>query len=84
MTVCWVESINYKSEPISSNLDKYSITYRVFTMAKIIENVLVVKVSKLVKDGMDENLIPQETQQALEQVAQELLGESVIVEVERA
>lgn len=53
-------------------------------MAKIIENILVVKVSKLVKEGADENLIPEETQQALEQVAQELLGDSVIVEVERA
>jgi hypothetical protein len=53
-------------------------------MAKIIENILIVKVSKLVKEGADDNLIPNETQQALEQVAQELLGDSVIVEVERA
>ena len=53
-------------------------------MAKIIENILIVKVSKLAKEGADENLIPQETQQALEQVAQELLGDTVIVEVERA
>lgn len=53
-------------------------------MAKIIENILIVKVSKLVKEGADQNLIPEETQQALEQVAQELLGDAVIVEVERA
>lgn len=53
-------------------------------MAKIIENVLIVKVSKLVKEGADENLIPAETAQALEAVAQELLGDAVIVEVERA
>jgi hypothetical protein len=53
-------------------------------MAKIIENILIVKVSKLARDGSDENLIPAETQQALEQVAQELLGDAVIVEVERA
>ena len=53
-------------------------------MAKIIENILIVKVSKLVKEGADQNLIPEETQQALEAVAQELLGEAVIVEVERA
>ena len=53
-------------------------------MAKIIENVLIVKVSKLTREGADENLIPEETQQALEQVAQELLGDAVIVEVERA
>lgn len=53
-------------------------------MAKIIENVLIVKVSKLAREGADENLIPEETQQALEQVAQELLGDAVIVEVERA
>lgn len=53
-------------------------------MAKIIENVLIVKVSKLAREGAEENLIPAETQQALEAVAQELLGDSVIVEVERA
>ena len=53
-------------------------------MAKIIENILIVKVSKLVKEGADQNLIPEETQQALEAVAQELLGDAVIVEVERA
>ena len=51
-------------------------------MAKIIENILIVKVSKLAKEGADENLIPQETQQALEQVAQELAGAGVIVEVD--
>ena len=53
-------------------------------MAKVIENVLVVKVSKLVKEGADENLIPQETQQALEQVAQELAGAGIVVEVQIA
>lgn len=53
-------------------------------MAKIIENVLIVKVSKLVKQGADENLIPEDVQQSLEAVAQELLGDAVIVEVERA
>lgn len=52
-------------------------------MAKIVENVLVVKFSKMVKDNESDQiaLINPETQQALEQVAQELVGESVIVEV---
>ena len=54
------------------------------TMAQIIEENIVIKVSKLVKTGAGENLVPEETLQALEQVAQELLGESVIVEVEKA
>lgn len=53
-------------------------------MAQIIEENIVIKVSKLVKNGSGENLVPEETLQAIEQVAQELLGESVIVEVEKA
>ncbi len=53
-------------------------------MAQIIEENIVIKVSKLVKSGTGETLVPEETLQALEQVAQELLGESVIVEVEKA
>jgi hypothetical protein len=52
-------------------------------MAKIVEDVLVVKFSKIVKDSESEKqvLASHEIQQALEQVAQELVGESVIVEV---
>ena len=53
-------------------------------MAKIIENVLVVKVSKLVRDNSDQNLLPGEVQEQIEDVLQELLGSDVIVEVERA
>ena len=53
-------------------------------MAKIIEEAIVIKVSKLVKNGTGENIVPDETLQALEQVAQELLGDSVVVEVEKA
>jgi hypothetical protein len=54
-------------------------------MAKIVEDVLVIKFSKLVKDsGLTEsNLATEEIQSALEQVCQELLGEHVIVEVEK-
>ena len=52
-------------------------------MAKIIEENIVIKVSKLVKQGSDESLVPAETVLALEQVAQELLGDAVIVEVEK-
>ena len=53
-------------------------------MAQVLEENIIIRVSKLVKKGSDENLIPNETLQALEEVAQELLGNSVIVEVEKA
>lgn len=53
-------------------------------MAKIIEENIVIKVSKLVKAGGDENLVPDDVLKALESVAEELLGSAVIVEVERA
>ncbi len=54
-------------------------------MAKMIEDVLVIKLSKLVKDsdGAD-HIVNDEIQLALEQVAQELAGSGVLVEVERA
>ena len=53
-------------------------------MAQVIEDTIIIKVSKLVKSGTGESLVPEETLLALEQVAQELLGDSVIVEVEKA
>jgi hypothetical protein len=53
-------------------------------MAQVLEEAIVIKVSKLVKNGSGETLVPEETLQALEQVTQELLGDSVIVEVEKA
>lgn len=55
-------------------------------MAKIVEDVLVVKFSKIVKDSDSDTggLIGSDVQAALEQVAQELVGESVVVEVVRA
>lgn len=53
-------------------------------MAQILEENIVIKVSKLVKNGGGETLVQEDTLVALEQVAQELLGEGVIVEVEKA
>jgi len=52
-------------------------------MAKIIEDVVLIKFSKIVKDnGKDQAQIAgPDVQQALEQVAQELVGEGIIVEV---
>lgn len=53
-------------------------------MAKIVEDVLIVKFSKIVKDneGDEKTVIAsRDIQQALEQVAQELVGDSIIVEV---
>jgi hypothetical protein len=55
-------------------------------MAKIIEDVIVIKFSKIVKDSDVEvsALAGTDVQQALEQVAQELVGSGVVVEIERA
>lgn len=54
-------------------------------MAKIVEDVLVIKFSKIVKDGKSEtpSIISSDIMAALEQVAQELAGDTVIVEVEK-
>jgi hypothetical protein len=54
-------------------------------MAKIHEEIVVIKLSKLVKESGDSpSLASPETVAALEQVAQELVGDGVIVEIERA
>ena len=51
-------------------------------MAKIVEDVLVIKFSKIVKDSEEGSTIAgSDVQTALEQVAQELVGDSVVVEV---
>lgn len=53
-------------------------------MAKIIEDVVVIKFSRIAKDTeTDISVINKELQSALEQVAQELVGENIIVEVEK-
>ena len=60
-------------------------TLRSIIMAKIIEDVLVIKFSKIVKDSdTGSSIAGPDIQQALEQVAQELVGESVVVEVVQA
>ena len=53
-------------------------------MAQIVEENIIIKVSKLVKNGTEVDLVPMDTIQALEQVVQELVGDGVIVEVEKA
>jgi hypothetical protein len=55
-------------------------------MAKIIEDVIVIKFSKVVKDSESDatGIAGPDLQQALEQVAQELVGDGVVVEIERA
>lgn len=54
-------------------------------MAKIVEDIIIIKFSKIVKDSESDSaeLVSGDIQSALEQVAQELVGEAVIVEVER-
>jgi len=52
-------------------------------MAKIVENLVVIKFSKIVKDNEEGSSIAgPDILAALEQVAQELVGSSVVVEVE--
>jgi hypothetical protein len=52
-------------------------------MAKILEDVVLIKFSKIVKDAEKDqaSIAGPDVQQALEQVAQELVGEGIIVEV---
>lgn len=54
-------------------------------MAKIVEDIIVIKFSRIVKDNAESApAVPDEHIAALEQVAQELAGDSIVVEVERA
>lgn len=54
-------------------------------MARMLEEVIVIKLSKLVKDSDTTDTIADgDVQAALEQVAQELAGSGVLVEVEKA
>jgi hypothetical protein len=53
-------------------------------MAHIIEENIVIKVSKLVKQSNGEALVSDDTLTALASVAEELLGNGVVVEVEKA
>jgi len=54
-------------------------------MAKVHEEVVIISVSKLVKDHETPGVfITEEIRAALEQVAQELLGNSVVVEANKA
>jgi len=53
-------------------------------MAKIISEKIVISFSKIAKDSdSGASVVSEEIQAALEQVAQELVGETVVVEVER-
>ena len=52
-------------------------------MAIVHEEILIIKVSKLIKETADKpQLINSDTKLALEQVVQELVGTDIIVEVE--
>jgi hypothetical protein len=55
-------------------------------MAKIVEEVVVIKLSKLVKENTEHTglIASNEVCESLEQVAQELAGDGVVVEVVRA
>ena len=54
-------------------------------MAKIVEDVIVIKFSKIVKDSEEGiSVAGPDIEAALEQVAQELIGDGVVVEVVKA
>jgi len=55
-------------------------------MAKIVEDVVIIKFSKIVKDHDKDSaeIASAEIQAALEQVAQELAGEGIVVEAVKA
>lgn len=55
-------------------------------MAKIVEDAVLIKFSKIVKDSEKDHshIATQDVQQALEQVAQELVGDGIVVEVVKA
>ena len=54
-------------------------------MAKIVEDVIVIKFSKIVKDSEEgTSIASSDIEAALEQVAQELVGNGVVVEVVKA
>jgi hypothetical protein len=54
-------------------------------MAKIHEEIVVIKLSKLVRDdAAAEHIASDDIITALQQVAEELTGSSIVVEVERA
>ena len=54
-------------------------------MAKIVEDIIVIKFSKIVKDSEEGGSVATtDVQVALEQVAQELVGDAVVVEVVKA
>ena len=54
-------------------------------MAKIVTESIVITFSKIVKDNdSGTNITSPDIQAALEQVAQELIGDSVVVEVVKA
>ncbi len=54
-------------------------------MAKIQQDIVVLKLSKIVKDKESDDFLiaDSEFMKSLEQVSQELLGDSVVVEIER-
>lgn len=53
-------------------------------MAKIQETVYVIKLSKLVKNGVSDPLVGPDFQSSLEDVIQQLVDAGVVVEVESA
>ncbi len=54
-------------------------------MARIVEEVIVIKLSRLVKDSeVTETLASPEIVASIEQVAQQLVGDSVVVEAQTA
>ena len=53
-------------------------------MAKIVEDIVIIKFSRIVKDSESGvEIVNDDIQSALEQVAQVLVGNAVVVEIEK-
>jgi hypothetical protein len=53
-------------------------------MAKVYEEILIVKLSKLVKETADvDSIVSQETLEQLTSVVEELAGPGIVVEIEK-
>jgi len=79
----WVKVQNNHNLKYRLDKHKYSNNTEII-MAKIVEDMVAIKLSKIAKDDApDAPIITDEIASQLEAVAQELVGEAVIVELVR-
>ena len=58
--------------------------YKDYNMARVQTEIVVVKLSKLIKDGAEDSLLVNaDFDSNLEAIVQELVGENILVEIEK-